>query len=148
MDNSYTSCNYEAFSTKSPPFSAQFANVDWDAVYQICQIPFLDFGAHHVRCKETLNKLRQRTCTVRSNWNTKDVLLLHDNARPHTSLSTRETIAKIWWTLLPHPAHNPHLATYGCHLFGPVKDALPGRHFADKNELKQRCRDVLRRQGR
>jgi hypothetical protein len=30
-----------------------------------------------------LNKLRQRTRIVRPNRNTKDVLLLHDNARPH-----------------------------------------------------------------
>jgi hypothetical protein len=58
-------------------------------------------------------------------------------------LSTREAIAKIVRTVLPHPAHSPDLAPSYCHLFGPVKDALHGRRFADGNELKQSFRDVL-----
>jgi hypothetical protein len=49
-----------------------------------------DFGAHYERYKE----LRQPIRTVRPNGNVKDVLLLHDNARPHTSFSTRDAIAK------------------------------------------------------
>jgi hypothetical protein len=54
----------------------------------------------------------------------KDVLLLHDNARPHTSLGTREAIAKIRWTVPPQPAHSPDLAPSDYRLFGPVKDAI------------------------
>jgi hypothetical protein len=69
----------------------------------------------------------------------KDVLLLHDNAWPHTSLRTREAI---------EAAHSPDLAPSDCGLFGPVRDALRGRHFADGNELKQSFRDVLRSRGR
>jgi hypothetical protein len=46
------------------------------------------------------------------------------------------------WTVLPRPAHSPYLAPSGCGLFGPVKDAPRGRHFADDNELKQSYRDV------
>jgi histone-lysine N-methyltransferase SETMAR len=78
----------------------------------------------------------------------KDVLLLHDNARPHTSLSTREAIAKMGWPLLSQPAHSKDPAPSHYHLFGLVKDALRGRHFADDNELKQSFRDVLRSRGR
>jgi histone-lysine N-methyltransferase SETMAR len=70
----------------------------------------------------------------------KDVLLLHDNARPHTSFRTREAIVKMVWTVLPHPAHSPDLAPFDCHLFGAVNNALCGRHFADDNDLKQRFR--------
>jgi hypothetical protein len=51
-------------------------------------------------------------------------------------------------TVLPHPAHSPDLAPSDYHLFGPVKDALRGRHFADDDELKQVFRDVLRSRGR
>jgi hypothetical protein len=36
----------------------------------------------------------------------------------------------------PHPAHSPDLAPSDYHLFGPVKDALYERRFADGNELK------------
>jgi hypothetical protein len=66
----------------------------------------------------------------------KDVLLLHDNTRPHTSLRTREAIAKLGLTVLPRPAHSPDLAHSDYNLVGPVKDALCGCHFVDDNELK------------
>jgi hypothetical protein len=59
----------------------------------------LDFGAHRKRYKETSNKLQQRIRTVRANRNTIDVLLLHDNARPHTNLRAREAVAKMVWTV-------------------------------------------------
>jgi hypothetical protein len=39
-------------------------------------------------------------------------------------------------TALPRPAHSPDLAHSGYHLFGPVKDALGGRHSVDDNEMK------------
>jgi hypothetical protein len=78
----------------------------------------------------------------------KDVLLLHDNARPHTSLSTLEAIAKSGRTVLPHPADSPDLAPSDYNLFDPVRDALRGRHFADENELKQSFLDVVQGRGR
>jgi hypothetical protein len=84
---------------------------------------------------------------ARPNRNMKDVLLLHDNAWPHTILRTREAIARMW-TVFPHPAHSPNLAQSDSHLFGAVKDVQRGHHFADDNELKQSFRDVLRSRGR
>jgi hypothetical protein len=78
----------------------------------------------------------------------KVVLLLHDNARPHTSLRTRKAIARVRWTVLAHPVHSSDLAPSYCKLFGPVRDALRGRHFADDNKLKQSFRDVLRSRSR
>jgi hypothetical protein len=69
-------------------------------------------------------------------------LLLHDNVWPNTSLRISEANAKMGRTVLPHPAQSPNLAPTDCHLFGPVKYALRGRHFADDNELKQYFRDV------
>ena len=38
------------------------------------------------------------------------VLLLHDNARLHTSIRTRETIASFGWTTLLHPPCLPDLS--------------------------------------
>jgi hypothetical protein len=37
----------------------------------------------------------------------------------------------------PSFPHSPDLAPSSYHLFGPVKDVLRERHFADDNELKQ-----------
>jgi hypothetical protein len=78
------------------------------------------------------------------NRNMKDVLLLHDSAWPHTSLRTREAIAKMVWTVISHLGHSPVLSRFDNHLFCPVKDALGGRHSANDNELKHGFRDELR----
>jgi hypothetical protein len=101
-----------------------------------------------VQYKETLNTLQQWSHRVHPNWNTKDVLLLQDNAWPDTSLCAPEAITKIRWTVLPHPAHSPVLACSNYQLFGPVKDGLHRCHFADDNRLKQSLRDVLWSRGR
>jgi hypothetical protein len=37
---------------------------------------------------------------------TKDVVLLHDKARPHTAASTAETLRKIKFDLMAHPAYS------------------------------------------
>jgi histone-lysine N-methyltransferase SETMAR len=66
----------------------------------------------------------------------KDVLLHQDNARPHTSLRTREAVAKIGWAALPHPAQSPDVAPSDYRLFDSIKNPLRGRHFAGDNELK------------
>jgi histone-lysine N-methyltransferase SETMAR len=67
----------------------------------------------------------------------KDVLFLHDNARPHTSLRIREATGKMGRTVLPHPADTPDVTPSDYDLFGTVKNAVSGLHFADDNRLKQ-----------
>ena len=57
------------------------------------------------------------------------VLLLHDNARPHTAIHTLQTLVKLGFTVLEHPAYSPDVAPSDYHLFGPLKDALRGRQF-------------------
>jgi len=76
-----------------------------------------------------LQKLKQCYWQVRPNRNPGDMLIQHDNARPHTSLRTQEAIAKFGWTVLPHPPNSPDLAPSDFHLFGPPKDALCGTRF-------------------
>jgi histone-lysine N-methyltransferase SETMAR len=55
------------------------------------------------------------------------VLLFHDNARPHTAARTLETLRKLKWEVMEHPAHSPDLAPSDFHLFEPLKEALGGR---------------------
>jgi len=45
--------------------------------------------------------------------------------------------------LLPHPAYNPDLALSDLHPFGPLKEALRGRRFADDDELKHSVPEEL-----
>ena len=74
-----------------------------------------------------------------------DVLLLHDNARPHTSRHTTEEIVKIGWEVLPHPPYSPDLAPSDFHLFGPLKEAHRGIHFEDEETVKTSVRQWLRK---
>jgi histone-lysine N-methyltransferase SETMAR len=59
----------------------------------------------------------------------------HSNARPHTSLRTREDITKLQWTVLSHPPYSPDLAPSDYHLFGHLKDAIRGKRFEDDEEV-------------
>ena len=53
----------------------------------------------------------------------KGVVLLRDNARPHTA----EMLLKLKFEIKAHPLYSPDLAP--SHLFGPLKEALRGRRF-------------------
>jgi len=56
----------------------------------------------------------------------KQVLLLHNNACPHSVAPTNEAIRQLKSERLPHPWHNPDPAPFNYHMFGPVKEALHG----------------------
>lgn len=49
---------------------------------------------------------------------------LNDNARPHTSAHTVETLQTFKSEVLTHPAHSPDLTPSDYHLFGPLKVAV------------------------
>jgi len=52
----------------------------------------------------------------------KEILLLHDNARPHTAAHTLETLKQLRWEAMEHPAYGLDLAPSDFHLFGPLKN--------------------------
>ena len=62
-----------------------------------------------------------------------DVLLLHDNARPHSAALTQEKLAEMYWTALEHPPCSPDLSPCDYHMFGLLKEAL-GRQCFDNDE--------------
>ena len=66
----------------------------------------------------------------------KEILLFHDNARPHTAAQTLETLKQLKWEAMEHPAYSPDLAPSDFHLFGPFKDALRGRRFSCDDDVK------------
>jgi histone-lysine N-methyltransferase SETMAR len=65
-----------------------------------------------------LKKLYSQMRHVRPYRRMEDVLFLHDDARPHVSLRTTETITELRWTMLPHPPYSHNLALSDYHLFG------------------------------
>ena len=80
---------------------------------------------------DTLKKLKARIRRVRPALKMSKVLLQHDNARPHTSLKTREVISSFGWTTISHPPYSPDLAPSDFHLFGPSQ-----RKFEAVNSTK------------
>ncbi|KDR07625.1 Histone-lysine N-methyltransferase SETMAR, partial [Zootermopsis nevadensis] len=91
----------------------------------------------------TLKTLKKRFRRVWPHKHPAEILLLHDNARPHTSPRTREEITKLGWTVLPHPPYSPDLAPSDFHLFGPLKDAIRGTRFEDDESVIQAVRTWL-----
>ena len=68
--------------------------------------------------------------------NRKGVILLHDNARPHTSRVTQQKIRELGYEVLPHPAYSPDIAPSDYHLFRSLQHFLSGKIFADRDEIK------------
>ncbi|GBN30167.1 Mariner Mos1 transposase [Araneus ventricosus] len=73
----------------------------------------------------TLHWLHKAFRRKRPGLLSKGVLLLHDNARPHTASVTRDLKQRFRWNVLEHPPYNPDLAPSDFHLFGPLKKYLP-----------------------
>ena len=93
---------------------------------------------------ETLKRLKLAIKRKRPDRNVGDVILLHDNARPHVARVVSDQIASWGWQVLKHPPYSPDLAPSDYHLFGPLKRGLAGQHFGNDNEVKEAVRQWLR----
>ena len=71
------------------------------------------------------------------------MILLHDNARPHTARLTLETVEQLGLEVLPHPPYSPDLAPSDYHLFGPMKKMLGDQKFASDTEVQSVVRQWL-----
>jgi len=64
------------------------------------------------------------------------VVMIHDNARPHTAAATQNLITKFGWEQSNYPPSSPDLAPSDFHLFLHLKSFLAGRRFHD-DEVKE-----------
>ena len=65
------------------------------------------------------------------------ILLLHDNARPHTARATIDALETLKLEVLSHPSYSPDLAPSNFHFFPHPKKDLKGTHFTSDDEVKQ-----------
>ena len=83
-----------------------------------------------------IDRLKPEIRSKRRGQLSKGIVLLHDNACPHTATHTVETLQKLKFEALAHPPYSPDLAPSDYHLFGPLKEALRGHRFTTDQELK------------
>ena len=123
----------------SPSVGKLMISLFWDN-WGVLLLDFLPKGEtiNSIRYQETLKKLARSVRRKRPDLH--DVILHHDNARPHTAHATTTAIAKRGWTVLQHPAYSPDLAPSDFHMFGPLKDYLRGQKFDDDDSVKAAVR--------
>jgi len=87
---------------------------------------------------EQLQRLQQAIERKRPELINRGVVFHHDNARPHTSLMTRQKLRE---EILMHPPYSPDIAPSDYHLFRSLQNSLNGVKLASKeaceNRLKQ-----------
>jgi len=93
-----------------------------------------------------LTKLRAAIRRKQLGLLTKRVLLLHDNACPHSANQTTATLRSFMWVVLQHPPYSPDLAPSDFQLFGPLKHHLSGERFPDGGVVETAVRTWFRQQ--
>ena len=85
-----------------------------------------------------LERLKTAIRAKRKGLLTQGVILLHDNARPHTARLTLETVKHLGLEVLPHPPYSPNVAPSDYHLFGPMKKNEENARWAEIR-VRYRC---------
>jgi hypothetical protein len=65
------------------------------------------------------------------------LMLLHNNARPHTATKTQALITSFGWEQFHHPPLQPDLAPSDLHLFLCLKKFLAGQRFLNDDDVKE-----------
>lgn len=68
--------------------------------------------------------------------NRRGVLLLHDNARPHTAKQIFKKLAELKCEVLPHPPYSPDLSPTDYHFFKHLDRFLIGKVFREEMDVK------------
>ena len=96
---------------------------------------------------ETLKKLRRAIQNKRRGMLSRGIVLIHDNARPHTAAVTQELLASFKWEQFNHPPYSPDLAPSDYHLFQHLKSFLGGQRFDDDDDVKESVDTWLKSQA-
>jgi len=67
----------------------------------------------------------------------------HDNARPRTALSTRDTLEEMRRKTLEHPPYSPDLSPCDYFLFAPFKESLGGKRFESNEGVEKHVAQLV-----
>jgi transposase len=93
---------------------------------------------------EMLNNLLRLIENKRRGMLTKGVILLHDNAQPHTAACTNALIKLFNWEMFDHLPYSPDLAPSNHHLFSKMKVWLATQCFHNNQQLMDGVNSWLR----
>lgn len=141
------------FPGENPPISVR----KMKSCYKVMLIIFWDQDGillkHFVPSGETVNaiyyanlleKLRQKIKDKRRGMLGRGVMLLQDNARPHTAATATATASKCGYEILPHPAYSPDLAPSDYYLFSNLKKDKRGIKFGDLDAVRNWTKNWLK----
>jgi len=113
------------------------ATVFWDRK-RILLFEFLERGLKinaDAYC-ETVRKLRRAIQNKRRGMPSSGIVLLHDNARPHTAARTAQLLQQFRWEVFDHPPYSPDLEPSDYHLFMHLKKWLASQSYEEDDRLK------------
>ena len=93
---------------------------------------------------ETLKRLRRAIQNKRRGILTSGIVLIHDNACPHSAAATQQILKQFKWDVFDHPPYSPDLAPSDFHLFPELKKWLGGRRFGTNEELQDTVKAYFR----
>lgn len=70
--------------------------------------------------------------------NRRGVVFHQDNARPHTSVVTRQKLRELGWEVLMHPPYSPDLAPSDYHLFLALQNFLSNKKLGSREDCENR----------
>jgi histone-lysine N-methyltransferase SETMAR len=92
---------------------------------------------HLDRCNQALPRRHRR-----------NVILLHDNARPHIARLTQAKLTELHWERLDHPPYSPDLSPSDYHLFRSLEHFLSEQRFRNIEHLRRELTTWFASKGR
>lgn len=83
---------------------------------------------------DEMHQKLQRMCPRLVNM--KGPILLHDNARPHVSMTTRQKLHELGYETLDHPPYSPDLSPTDYHFFKHLENFLREKCFKTQEDAK------------
>ncbi|GFT73134.1 histone-lysine N-methyltransferase SETMAR [Trichonephila clavipes] len=84
----------------------------------------------------------------KQSWSKREVVFHQDNARPHTSVVTRQNLLELGWEVLMHPPYRPDLAPSDYHLFLVFESFLSYKKLESREDCENRLLDDFSNKGR
>ena len=92
----------------------------------------------------TIRRLSKAIQNRRRGKLSRDIVLIHDKARPHTARQTQTLLHdEFHWGTFDHPPYSPDLAPSDFFLFLKMKEHLAGKRHANDVDLQHAVVDWL-----